>query len=158
MPQRKLPTRSSNVEIIEPEAAVALVGLFSAAADGNGISTAEQDAISEMLEGIGVFEDYTDEDFQALTAKINSLIEEKEPEDLVASAIASLPNEEYRESAYVIALLVTSIDDDIPEDEEDYLYELQEALNISDERADEIIEEIFGEYDEEEYDEEEEEE
>lgn len=158
MPQRKLPTRSSNVEIIEPEAAVALVGLFSAAADGNGISTAEQDAISEMLEGIGVFEDYTDEDFQALTAKINSLIEEKEPEDLVASAIASLPNEEYRESAYVIALLVTSIDDDIPEEEEDYLYELQEVLNISDERADEIIEEIFGEYDEEEYDEEEEEE
>ncbi|HLO84660.1 MAG TPA: tellurite resistance TerB family protein [Nostocaceae cyanobacterium] len=156
MPTRKLPSRSSSSIALEPEAAIAIIGLFSAAADGEGISSTEENALSEMLEGITVFDDYTEEDFEALSEKIASLIEQTKPEELIASAIASLPNEDYREAAYVTALIVTAIDEDLPEEEDDYLYELQEALNISDERANEIIDEIFGEEDDE-YEEEEEE-
>jgi hypothetical protein len=46
------------------------------------------------------------------------------------------------------------MEEDIPESEEDYLFELQEALKISDERAEELIDEIFEEYEEEEEEEE----
>ena len=55
-----------------------------------------------------------------------------------------------REAAYITALMVISIDGDIPEEEEDYIADLQKALNISDKRSDEIIDELFGEEDEEE--------
>lgn len=154
MPQRKLPKKSTSSVALEPEVAIAIIGLFSAAADGEGITSTEEYALSEFLSGVGLFEDYSEEDFEDLTEQVVSLIEEEEPEELVAQAIDSLPNEGYREAAYITAILVVGIDEEVPEAEQDYISELQEALNISDERAQELIDELFGEYDEDEEEEE----
>jgi uncharacterized membrane protein YebE (DUF533 family) len=156
MSQRKLPEGSSSSIALEPEVAIALIGLYSAAADGEGISAPEEDTLSEMLEGIGVFDEYSEADFEELTKKATTLIEEEEPEELISQAIASLPNQEYRETAYITAILVVGADEEMGESEEDYLYELQGALNISDDRAEEIIDAIFGDYEDDEYEEEEE--
>lgn len=155
MPQRKLPKKSTSSVALEPEVAIAIIGLFSAAADGEGITSTEEYALSEFLSGVGLFEDYSEEDFEDLTAQVVSLIEEEDPEELVAQAIDSLPNEGYREAAYITAILVVGIDEEVPEAEQDYISELQGALNISDERAQELIDELFGEYDEDEEEEEE---
>ncbi|MFN6514868.1 MAG: tellurite resistance TerB family protein [Nostoc sp. CreGUA01] len=150
MPQRSLPKgRSASSVALEPEVAIAILGLFSAAADGEGISSTEEYALSEFLSQVGLFEDYSDDDFEELTEKVVCLIEEEEPEDLVAQAIESLPNRAYREAAYITAILVVGIDEEVPEIEQDYISELQEALRISDERAQELIDEIFGEEEEE---------
>ncbi|MBE9105258.1 hypothetical protein IQ229_09985, partial [Nostoc cf. edaphicum LEGE 07299] len=65
-------------------------------------------------------------------------------------SIESLPNRGYREAAYITAILVVGIDEEVPENEQDYISELQEALNISDERAQELIDAVFGEEEEEE--------
>ncbi len=149
MPQRRLPKGGSVSSVaLEPEVAIAILGIFSAAADGEGISSTEEYALSEFLSQVGLFEDYSDDDFEELTEKVVSLIEEEEPEDLVAQAIESLPNRAYREAAYITAILVVGIDEEVPDSEQDYISELQEALRISDERAQELIDEIFGEEEE----------
>ncbi|BAZ15715.1 hypothetical protein NIES4071_75870 [Calothrix sp. NIES-4071] len=68
-------------------------------------------------------------------------------------AIASLDSKEDREVAYITAVCVVAVDGEVPSNEEEYLNDLQKALKISDERASEIIDELFAE---EEYEEEEE--
>jgi tellurite resistance protein len=141
----KSPNRRSNSSIaLEPELAIAVIGLFSAASDNEGVSPREELALSEMLSGISQFEDFSEKDFEELTEKVYDLLEEEDPEDVI-------PDEEHREAAYITALLVVGIDGDIPDSEQDYLTELQDALNISNRRAQQIIDHIFGEDDEQEY-------
>ncbi|MEH1937978.1 MAG: tellurite resistance TerB family protein [Nostoc sp.] len=155
MSKRKLPKgRSTSSVALEPEVAIAVIGLFSAAADGDGITIEEQYALSKMLGAVSHFEDFSDEDFEELTEKVTSLLEEEEPEVLIKQAIESLPNKDYREAAYITAILVVGIDEEVPEAEQDYISELQEALKISDKRAQELIDEVFGADEEDEEDEE----
>ncbi|MBH8572961.1 tellurite resistance TerB family protein [Nostocaceae cyanobacterium CENA369] len=146
--------RSNSSVALEPEVAIAIIGLFSAAADDEGISSTEEYVLSEFLGQVGLFEDYSDDDFDELTEKVVSLIEEEEPEELIAQAIESLPNRGYREAAYITAILVVGIDEEVPESEQDYVSQLQETLKISDERAQELIDEVFGAEEEEEEEEE----
>lgn len=154
--QHKSLNRRSNSSIaLEPEVAIAVIGLFSAASDDEGVSRTEEFALSEMLAGISQFEYFSESDFEELTQKVYDLLEEENPEDVIEQAIASLPDEEHREAAYITALLVVGIDGDIPDSEQDYISELQDALNISNRRAQQIIDHIFGEDDEQEYEEEE---
>lgn len=151
--QRKFPNRGSNSSVVlEPEVAIAVIGLFSAASDDEGVSKTEEFALSEMLAGISQFEDFSEKDFDDLTEKVYDLLEEENPEEVIELAIASLPDEEYREAAYITALLVVGIDGEVPESEQEYVSELQDALNISNRRAQQIIDHIFGEDDDEEYD------
>lgn len=157
MSKRKLPKgRSVSSVALEPEVAIAVIGLFSAAADGEGISSTEEYALSEFLGRVGLFEDYSDDDFEELTEKVVNLIEQEDPEDLIAQSIESLPNKAYREAAYIAAILVVGIDEEVPESEQDYISELQEAFKISDERAQELIDAVFGEDEDEDEEEEEE--
>ncbi|QIR39544.1 tellurite resistance TerB family protein [Tolypothrix sp. PCC 7910] len=147
--------RTSSSVVLEPEVAIAVIGLLSAASDGEGITIEEEYALSEMLGGISQFENYSDEDYRNLTDKVYSLLESTEPENLLAQAIDSLPDQDYCEAAYITALLVVGIDEEVPDSEQDYISSLQEDLNISDKRAQQIINEIFGEEDETEYEDEE---
>ncbi|MGM3308466.1 hypothetical protein ACSQ6I_21240 [Anabaena sp. WFMT] len=145
---------SSTSVKLEPEVALAIIGLFSAAADGEGIISTEEYPLPEMFDGIGLFEEYAEKDFDKLTAKVNTVIKETEVGNLIAGAIASLPDKDYREIAYVTALLVVGMDEDTLDAEQEYLFELQEILKISDERAEELIDEVFEEYEDEEEEEE----
>ncbi|MDZ7956655.1 MAG: tellurite resistance TerB family protein [Aulosira sp. DedQUE10] len=146
--------RSTSSVALEPEVAIAVIGLLSAASDGEGITREEEYALSEMLGGISQFENYSDQDYRKLTEKVYSLLESAEAEDLLEQAIASLPDSDYCEAAYITALLVVRIDEEVPDSEQDYISKLQEDLNISDKRAKQIIDEIFGEDDETEYEDE----
>jgi tellurite resistance protein len=151
MPKRQLPRRGSASQVaLEPEVAIAIIGIFSAYADDEGAGDAEAYALGEMLSSVSGFEEYSEEDFQELAEKAIAVIEEEGPDAAIEQAIASLPEEGYREAAYITALMVVAIDGELPETEEDYMAGLQQALDISDERASEIIDEIFGEEEEEE--------
>ncbi|MHC5733042.1 MAG: hypothetical protein ACYTXY_55230, partial [Nostoc sp.] len=84
MSKRKLPKGSSASSVaLEPEVAIAVIGLFSAAADGEGITIEEQYGLSEMLGAVSQFEDFSDEDYEELTQKVVSLLEEEEAEVLM---------------------------------------------------------------------------
>lgn len=131
---------------LEAEVAIAIIGLFSASDEDEGIITCEEFPLAEMLEGIDPFAEYSEEDFDKLTAKVNPLIGKEKVENLVPSAIASLTKKSGRESAYIVSILVVGMDEDTPESEEDYLFELQEALKISDDRAEELIDKVYEEF------------
>ncbi len=159
MSKRKLTKSNGATQVaIEKEVAVAVIGIYSAFADGENLGNAEEYALNEMLISISQFAEYSDEDFHELTAQAWDFIESEGTDNALGLAIASLPNEDYQEVAYITALTIVAIDGELPEAEEDYITGLQEALNISDERAQEIIDELFNDDDEEEEDEDEDEE
>ncbi|MEA5579087.1 hypothetical protein [Anabaena sp. UHCC 0451] len=151
MSKSELVKSSSSTPVkLEAEVAIAIIGLFSASSEDEGIISPEEYPLPEMLEGIDLFENFSEEDFDKLTAKVNALIGEQKVENLIPSAIASLTKKSNREAAYITAILIVGMEEEIPESEEDYLFDLQEVLKISDDRAEELIDEVFEEYEEEE--------
>ncbi|TAF06822.1 MAG: hypothetical protein EAZ77_11530 [Nostocales cyanobacterium] len=139
---------------LEPEVAIAIIGLFSASDEDEGIISTEEGPLPEILEGIELFENYSDEDFDELTAKVNTVIKEQELNSLIPAAIASLTKKSDRETAYIAAILNVGMEEDMPESEEDYIFKIQKVFKISDDRAGELIDEVFEEYEEEEEEEE----
>ncbi|AFY99317.1 tellurite resistance TerB family protein [Calothrix sp. PCC 6303] len=151
MAKRSFPNSRRNTQVtLEPEVAIAVVGIFSSLADGDELGHEEDYALGEMLCSVSGFEDYSEEDYVNLYNRAIAVINEEGAEEAFTQAIGSLPNKNYREAAYVTAVTVVSIDGEFPEEEEDFLAGLQEALKISDTRAEEIIDEIFCEDEEEE--------
>jgi tellurite resistance protein len=154
MPKPSFAGRSANQVALETDVAVAIIGIFSAFADEDGLNEEEVYALSEMLSSCSQFEEYSEEDLESL---VNSALEVFEQEGVAGAmelAIASLDSKEYKEAALITAICVVAIDGEVPSNEQDYLNDLQKALKISDKRASEIVDEIFAE--EEEYEEEEE--
>ncbi|UBF23940.1 tellurite resistance TerB family protein [Kovacikia minuta CCNUW1] len=155
MPKRLLPRGGSTQVALSPEVAIAAIGLFSAFADGEFDDDAESYALGEMLSSIDLYEDYSEEDFAALGNEIANLIREEGVESVVGQAISTARDEEIEEATFVVALMVVAADGEVPEEEQEYINNLCQALGISEERANEIIDEIFSDAEEEEYEEEE---
>jgi tellurite resistance protein len=151
MAKRNFPRSGSNTQVtLEPQVAIAIIGIFSSCADGDGFGHEEDYALGEMLSSVSGFEDYSEEDYVELYNRAIAVINEEGSETAFTQAIASLSNKDYREAAYVTALTVMAVDGEWPEEEENFLAELQETLKISATRAEEIIDEIFGEEEDEE--------
>jgi tellurite resistance protein len=131
---------------ISPELAIAVVGLYSAYSNEE-MSSQEDFALESILSKISQFEDYTDDQFSDLSDKALGFIEEEGVEEAYKQAIKSLPNKSYKEAAMLAALAVIAVDGDVPEEEEEFLVQLQESLKISDERFDEILDDFFDDED-----------
>ncbi len=159
MPKRRLPSGGTQSQVIlEPEVAIAAIAIFSAYADGDGINEDEGYALDEMLSGIGLYEEYSDEDLQELGAKVGAMVQEDGADAVFAQAIESLSDRDLKETAFIVAMVVLAIDGEVPKDEEEYLEYLRVSLKISDDRAQELVDELFSEEESEEEDEEESEE
>jgi hypothetical protein len=66
----------------------------------------------------------------------------------VELAIAALiDDEELQEVAYVTAVWMIAVDGAVPKAELDYIEDLRQALNINEERAAELIDELMGDED-----------
>lgn len=148
MPKRKLPRGGNTQVALSPDLAIAAIGLFSTFVDGEASDDAETYALGEMLTSIDLYEDYADEDFEALGAEIASLINEEGVQAVVAQAIATAREEGLEEAAFAVALAVIASDGEVPEEEQEYIEHLSEALGLSAERANEIIDELFAEEEE----------
>ncbi|MBM0741581.1 hypothetical protein JOY44_08125 [Phormidium sp. CLA17] len=97
-----------------------------------------------------LYEDYADEDFEALGVEIASLINNEGINTVVNQAIATAKEEGLEEAAFIVALVMVSADGEVPEEEQEYINQLSGALGLSLERSNEIIVELFGEEEEEE--------
>ncbi len=146
-------SRSANQVALESDVAIAIIGIFSAFADEEGLSEEENEALCEMLSSSREFEEYSEEDLQSLVDSAMKVYEQEGVLGAMELAIASLDSEEDREVAYITAVCIVAVDSEFPSNEEEYLNDLQKALKISDERASGIIDELFAE---EEYEDEEE--
>ncbi|MBW4582993.1 MAG: tellurite resistance TerB family protein [Tildeniella nuda ZEHNDER 1965/U140] len=145
MANRKLPRGGGTQVALSPELAIAAIGLFSVYADGESAEDVETEALGEMLSAIDLYEDYSEEDFSALGAEIANLINEEGIEAVVAQAIATARDEGIQEAAFMIAVIVIAADGEVPEEEQEYVNSLFQALGISENRANAIIDELFSE-------------
>jgi tellurite resistance protein len=155
--KRKLPRGGGTQVALSPELAIAAIGLFSEFADGESTGAtgdAEDAAFGEMLSAIDLYEDYSEDDFAALGTEIGTLINEEGIDAVVAQAIATAKEEGLEEAAFAVAVYVVAADGEVPESEQEYIDSLYQALGLSEERANEIIDELFSddEADEEEED------
>lgn len=160
MPKRTLPRGGGTQVALSPELAIAAIGIFSQYADGEAPDDLEAEALGAMLSGIDLYEGYSQDDFDALSAEISNLINEEGIEAVVAQSIATARDEGIQEAAFVVALIVIAADGEVPEEEQEYIDSLVAALSISPNRANSIIQDIVsaGEESEEEEEESEEEE
>lgn len=142
-------SRSANQVALETDVAIAIIGIFSAFADEEGLSEEEGEALCEMLSSTSEFEEYSEEDLQSVVDSAMEVYEQEGVAEAMELAIASLDSKEYREIAYITAVCVIAIDAEVPSSEEEYISDLQKALKISDSRSSEILDELFGEEEEE---------
>lgn len=149
MPKRRLPAGSvANQVILEPEVAVAAIAIYSALSDGESFSDVEGVALDEALAELDLYQDYEAEDFQELGAEVGELMSEVGAGATVELAIAALTDDdELQEIAYITAVWMIAVDGAVPDAELDYIEDLRLALNISEERAEELITELLGEED-----------
>jgi tellurite resistance protein len=154
MPNRKLPRGGGTQVALSPELALAAIGIFSTLVDEESYNADETYALNEMLTSTGLYDDYADEDFENLGKEIGSLISHEGLGSVVAQAIATAREEELEEAAFIVAVVIVAADGEVPEEEQDYIDNLHQALGISAERASEIIDELFSEDEEDEEDEE----
>jgi uncharacterized tellurite resistance protein B-like protein len=152
---RKLPKGGKkSAQPFSPEEAIAAIGLVTMAADGT-VEDVESEALVEVLQEIEFFEEYSEEEFDDLLSKIVSIGQDEGVDVLLNSSVEALSNKDYKEAALMTAFLIVSADEDVPAEEEEYLGALQGLLGISDDRYDELLEELFGEEDDEDEEEEE---
>ena len=149
MPKRKLPRGGSTQVALSPELAIAAIGIFSTFADGESYSDSETYALGEMLSAIDLYEDYAEEDYEALGQEIATLINEEGVEAVVSQAVSTARDEGIEEAAFIVALMVIAADGEVPEEEQEYIDQLCAALGMSADRANEIIDEIFSDEEEE---------
>ena len=151
MPKRRLPTRGTQSQVVlEPEVAIAAIAIFAAHADGEEINEDEGYALDEMLSGISMYEEFSEEDLRELGAKVGALVQEDGADAVFAQAIESLHDSDLKEVAFIVTVVVLSVDGEMPEAEEEYLEYLRQELKISDDRAQELIDEVFSAEEEEE--------
>ncbi|MBF2065488.1 MAG: tellurite resistance TerB family protein [Calothrix sp. C42_A2020_038] len=146
--------RSASKVALETDVANAVIGIFSAFVDEEGFSEEEAYAIAEMLAASTQFEDYSEEDLQEIVDKAIEVFDQEGAAGAMELAIASFNTNAEREMAYITALCVVAVDGEVPPSEEEYIADIQQALNISDARAEEIMDDLFTEYEEDEEDEE----
>ncbi len=160
MAKRNFPGSRRNTQVtLQPDVAIAVIGISSAFADGEELGHEEDYALGEILSSISGFENYSEQDYVELYNQAIAVINSEGWEEALTQAVGSLPNKDYREAAYITALTVIAVDGEFPEEEENFLTGLQESLKISDERAQKIMDEVLGaESDEEEEEDEEDEE
>lgn len=128
-------------EKLSNEEAIAAIAFVSAFADDEG-SEQEKEVIAELLLNLDEFSDYSEEDIIDVLAKIETLADEYGLGALFNTAIESI-TEDMASTAFGAAVFVILADGEIPPQEEDFLYELQQSLGLSNEEASEIMNDII---------------
>ncbi len=132
-----VPTKSdiSTIELTTSEALTA-ISVLAVAADGQ-ISEEERQTLA--ANHIRLFSSYSGEHFQELFKKVLNLSRHYNPAEVFAAAKNTL-TPQLRETAFAIATDLVLVDGIFTQEEKEFLVELAEALEISDEMGKKIIE------------------
>ncbi|WP_293132518.1 tellurite resistance TerB family protein [Microcoleus sp. bin38.metabat.b11b12b14.051] len=126
---------SAMIELTPSEAFTA-ISVLAVAADGK-ISEAERQTLA--ANHIRLFGSYSGEHFQELFKKVLKLSSQYAPAEVFAAAKNAL-NAQLRETAFAIATDLVLVDGLFTTEEKDFLVELSQALDISEEMGKKIIE------------------
>jgi hypothetical protein len=138
-------------EFLSPEEAVAAIAIVTAAADGS-LENIEVEWFTDILSGFEVFEEYTDDELLEILARLINLVNlskgNEKSEGLGAlfnSANDSLADELVLDGfAAGVSVLVDEDKLIIPKPKIALVKQLQEALEIEDAEAEEVIAEVLN--------------
>ncbi|HAZ48976.1 MAG TPA: Tellurite resistance protein TerB [Cyanobacteria bacterium UBA11369] len=123
--------------VLSPEEAVAAIVFAATFADGE-ITDEEIEVFNDVLSNLELYENYSDEELQAMVDKFSDIYDTDGIEVLFNLAVESI-SEDWVETAFEAAVEVVLVDGSIPEAEEDFISNLQQALGIDNKVAQEII-------------------
>lgn len=135
----------TDAELDETEAVAAIAyiaGAIDFAADGGVGAKVEADFLRGVISGI-IEEDFEEEDLVELIEAFQEVINDAGPGSLYNAAYNAL-SEELVSGAYMAACGMCLIDGDIPDEAVEFLGELQESLEIDDEEAEEIRNQLLA--------------
>ncbi len=135
-------------ESLKPEEAVAAIAVVTAVADSS-LDDVDVELLADIIWGFEVFEDYSDDDLLELVDKLLVIAEEKGLGALFNTANESLVEDLVRDAyAAGVSVLVDEEELLVPKGKMSLLKKLQEALEIKDEQAKEILDEVITAFEE----------
>lgn len=135
-------------ESLSPEEAVAAIAVVTAAADSS-LEEVDAELLTDILWGLEVFEEYSDDELLETLDKVIAIAEEDGIGALFTTANNAL-TEDLLLDAYAAGVSVLVDEDElrIPKGKTTLLKKLQEALEIDDEEAKEIVDEVIAAFEE----------
>lgn len=127
---------------LPPEQAVGAIVFVAMFAD-SGVDEEEIEYLNDMLSSLEIFDSYSAEEMQAMLDKFTDIYDEEGIGALFNVAVASI-SEELVETAFEAAVEAVLEDDNLSEEEEEFLRSLQTALGLPNELAQEIIDDLVG--------------
>lgn len=131
-------TEDATEIVLELEEAFLGILLLANAADGE-VAPEERQALAITLERMNLFKYLSSEEMEDLFERTLKIYNQYSLGTIFAAAKNALPME-LRETAFAAATYLVFADGAIASEEEDFLGQLWEALDISDETAEKIIE------------------
>ncbi|MBW4590084.1 tellurite resistance TerB family protein [Aetokthonos hydrillicola Thurmond2011] len=141
-------SQKSLEEALSSQEAIAAIAVVTAIADSS-LDDVDVELIADILWGFEVFDDYSDDDLLETVDKLLAIAEDEGVGALFNTASKSL-GEDLVQEAYAagVSVLVDEEELRIPKGKMALLKKLQQALEIKDEEAEEIIEEVITAFEE----------
>lgn len=137
---------NTSQQTLTPEEAVAAIVMIAVYAEGQP-SQEKNEAATNIINTMDIFENYSVDEFQEVLNKIVGILDEEGIGVLFNTAVDSI-SDDLVEPAFEAATEAMLVDGQIAEDKENFLYELAEALDISEDIAQDIIDELTSEEEE----------
>lgn len=141
-------SKKTTKESLTPEEAVAAMAVVTEIAQYS-VEEADAEVLASILWDFEVFEEYSEDDIAQIVDRLIGIAAQEGLGTLFNAASRSLTDELLLD-AFAVAVMVIINEDDltIPKDKQPYLKQLQQALDLEDEEAYEIIQEVIAAYQE----------
>ncbi|MDB9375056.1 tellurite resistance TerB family protein [Nodularia sphaerocarpa] len=135
-------------ESLSPEEAVAAIAVVTEMADLS-VEEVDGEILASILWDFEVFEDYSEDEIAQIIDRLIGIAEDEGVGTLFNLASKSLTDELVLD-AFAVGVMVSIDEDDliIPQQKQPYLKQLQQALDLEDEEAGEITQEVIAAYQE----------
>ncbi|MFB2939234.1 tellurite resistance TerB family protein [Aerosakkonemataceae cyanobacterium BLCC-F154] len=133
-------------QTLSPEEAVAAIVLVAVYANGQPSEAESEEAIN-IINTQDIFDSYSVDEFQETINKITSMLNEEGIGVLFRTAVESI-TDDFGEIAFQAVAEMMLVDQKIDEDEESFLSQLADALDISEDVAQDMIDELIDEEEE----------
>ncbi|TFI56208.1 hypothetical protein BLD44_002605 [Mastigocladus laminosus UU774] len=135
-------------ESLNPNEAIAAVAVVTAIADSS-IEDVDAELLTDILWGFEIFDEYSDDELLEMIDKLVALAEDEGVGTLFNTAYESLDDELIPDAfAAGVSMLVDEEDLRIPRGKATLLKKLQQSLELEDDEAKEIVEEVITAFEE----------
>ncbi|MGJ5674269.1 MAG: hypothetical protein ACR9NN_11760 [Nostochopsis sp.] len=135
-------------ESLNPNEAIAAIAVVTAIADSS-IKDVDAELLTDILWGFEIFDEYSDDELLEMIDKLVALAEDQGVGTLFNTAYESLDDELIPDAfAAGVSMLVDEEDLRIPKGKATLLKKLQQALELEDDEAKEIVDEVITAFEE----------